>query len=192
MMIYIDENFSIADAIAHLAQTLKTGAIGGHNTIKLLTRLRLLPVPVAIEKFIFIRDAILVPDGDLFSLVAQGEGQGELRTDAITVGPDVAHDAKGLMLPEDLEDPVNNLWMDLHVTRLPPNDGEPSPGPTGNMKPPEAPLAEFESRAALSFSPVFVHGGSSGLLLDLLDDLEHAVSANNGIIHHKFQRGGEF
>lgn len=123
MMIYIDENFSITDAITHLAQPLKTGTIGGHDTIELLTRLRLLPVPVAIEKFIFIRDAILVPHGDFFSLVAKGEGQGELRTDTITIGPDVTHDAKGLMLPENLEDPVNNLWMDLHVTRAPPNDG---------------------------------------------------------------------
>src|ERR1700676_4538362 len=42
VMINVDQDFSIPDAIANLAQALKTGAIGGDNTIKLFARLRLL------------------------------------------------------------------------------------------------------------------------------------------------------
>jgi len=40
--------------------------------------------------------------------------QSELRTDAITVGPNMAHNAKGSIFSNDIENLINNFRMGFH------------------------------------------------------------------------------
>ena len=60
-------------------------------------RLRFLEQAVGVEKFVFLRDGILVPAGDFFPFVLQGQREAELRADAIAIGPDVADNAKSFV-----------------------------------------------------------------------------------------------
>ena len=70
---------------------------------------RLLEQAVGIHEFIFLRNGVLVPAADFFAFVSQRQREAELRADAIAVGPDVADDAKGFALADDLKNPVNDL-----------------------------------------------------------------------------------
>src|SRR5271168_626981 len=50
VMVNIDENFAAVDASACLPQTIKTGTIGGHNTVELFAGLWLLPASLPVEE----------------------------------------------------------------------------------------------------------------------------------------------
>ena len=94
-MVNVDEHFPVGDALAGLAQPLEARAVGGDDAVEFLAALRLLKQAVGIEKFVFLRNGILVPADDFFAFVSQRQRQAELRADAIAVRPDVADDAKG-------------------------------------------------------------------------------------------------
>src|SRR5665213_3090809 len=114
VMVNVDENFPVADAFANLAEPLEAGAVGGDDAVEFFAALRFFNQPVAGEKFIFQRDGVLVPDGDVFAFVLQRERQSELRTDAVAVRPDMADDAKGLVFADDFENPVYDFGIIFH------------------------------------------------------------------------------
>ena len=114
VMIDVDELFAIRDARAHGAKTLETGAIGGDDAVKFLAAFGFLKKGIRIEEREFLRHAVFVPDGDFFALVFQREGEAELGADAIAIGPNVADDAKGLVLADFFENAVDDFRVTLH------------------------------------------------------------------------------
>ena len=68
-MINVDEDFPVADAVADFAEPLKARAVGGDDTVKFFAAPRFFKQSLGVEKFIFLRDGILVPDGDSFTFV---------------------------------------------------------------------------------------------------------------------------
>jgi hypothetical protein len=76
--------------------------------------LRLLEQSVGIEKFIFLRDGILVPANDLFALALQHERQSKLGADAVAIGPDMPDNAKGFVLADDCKNAVNDFRVTFH------------------------------------------------------------------------------
>ena len=114
VVINVDENFAIADAFADLAEAVEAGAIGGDDAVEFFAVLRLVEQSFGIEKFVFLRDGVLVPDGDFFAGVAKGEGEGDLGANAIAIGAHVADDAKGAVFANDFEDAINDFWIRLH------------------------------------------------------------------------------
>jgi hypothetical protein len=113
-MVDIDETLAMEDARTDFAQALKTGGVGGNDAIKLQPRFRFLDDVVRVEKLVFLRDTIFVPADNFLAFVLQRESQSELGADAIAVGPDMAHNAKGFALPNILKDSVYNLRVGFH------------------------------------------------------------------------------
>jgi len=113
-MVNVDENFPVADALASFAEALKTRAIGRDDTVKFLSASGFLEQAVGVEKFQFLRNGVLIPANDLFAFVLEREGEAELRTDAIAVGPDVADDAKCFVLVDGFENAVNDFRVIFH------------------------------------------------------------------------------
>jgi len=68
-----------------------------------------------IKKCQFRRDRILVPAGDFFSGIDQGQRQTELGADTIPIGPNMPDHADRLAFLDRLYDAVNYLGMDLHL-----------------------------------------------------------------------------
>ena len=114
VMINVDELLAIGDARACVAEAFEAGAIGGDDAIKFLAAFRLLKEVVGIEEGKFLGHRILVPDGDLFSLVFDREGEAELGTDAIAIRPDVAEDAESAVAADFFDDPVDDFGVALH------------------------------------------------------------------------------
>jgi hypothetical protein len=95
-MVNVDEQFPPGDARPHpFAQALQTCGVGGDDAVELQIRFGLFDQPVQIEEAVLLRDWILVPARDLLAFAPKRERQGELRADAIAIGPDVADDAQG-------------------------------------------------------------------------------------------------
>ena len=114
VMIDVDELFAIRDARAHGAKTLEAGAIGGDDAVKFLTAFGFLVKAVGVEKGKFLGHAVLVPHGDFFARGFQREREAELGADAIAIRPDVADDAKGLVLADFFENAVDDFRVTLH------------------------------------------------------------------------------
>ena len=114
VMVNVDENFPVGDALAGLAEPLETRAVGGDDAVEFLAALRFLKQAVGVEKFVFLRDGILVPADDFFAFVLQRQREAELRADAVAVRPDVADDAKSFVLADDFENPVNDFGIAFH------------------------------------------------------------------------------
>ena len=76
----------------------KLAAIGRDDTVKLLSGPGFLHDVVGIQKGELAGHHVLVPAGDLFARVLQGQRQAQLRADAIAIGADVADDAEGAVL----------------------------------------------------------------------------------------------
>src|SRR5690606_33499669 len=76
-------------------------------------------VLVGIKKPVFLRHGVLIPAANLLALRAQGEGQGELRSDAIAVGSHVTNDTDRLCLANRGQNTVNDLGMGFHLGSVP-------------------------------------------------------------------------
>src|SRR5438309_1761983 len=96
VMVDVDEKLSLLNTFAHFAQSLVTGAVGGHNAIKLMVAPRNLQRVLAIQKSELGWKHVFIPADDFLSLVFQGQSQSQLRSDAITIGTDMSGDANGL------------------------------------------------------------------------------------------------
>ncbi len=102
-MVNVDENFPVGDALASFAEPLEARAIRRDDAVEFLAALRFLKQAVGVEKFVFLRNGILVPDRHFFALVPQRQRQAELRADAIAIRPDMADNAKCLVFADDFE-----------------------------------------------------------------------------------------
>ncbi len=69
---------------------------------------------VRVEKGKLAGDAIFVPADNLFSLVLKGEGQSQLRADAITVRTHVSNHAKGSAITNTVEDAIDDFGLRIH------------------------------------------------------------------------------
>jgi hypothetical protein len=94
VMVNVDENFPVADALATLPSRSKARAIGGDDAVE-FCRVSVFETGRRVEEFVFLRDGIFVPANNFFAFVLQRQREAELRADAIAVGPDMADDAKG-------------------------------------------------------------------------------------------------
>src|SRR5690349_24996388 len=106
-MVDIDEQLAIGNARPDGAKSFETRRVGRNDAVKLHSALRLLNNLRRIQKFVFLWHGVFVPAPDFFAFVFQGHREAELRPDTISVGPDVADDAKGLALADTFDDPVN-------------------------------------------------------------------------------------
>jgi hypothetical protein len=68
-----------------------------------------------IQKFQFRRGRILIPADHLLALILQRHRQGQLRTDAVAVRPDVPDDAKRPVFAQRFQDPVNDFGVTFHT-----------------------------------------------------------------------------
>ena len=59
VMVNVDENFPVADALAGFAQPLKTRAVGGDDAVEFFAGLRFFKQPVGVEKFVFLRNGVV-------------------------------------------------------------------------------------------------------------------------------------
>src|SRR6516162_3393520 len=107
-MINIDEDIPVRDALAGLAQPLKTRAIRGDDTVKFHSWSWFLEQAVAIKKAVFIRDDVLIPANHAFAFALQGQRQADLRADTIAVGPDMSDDAERFILADRIQDAVDD------------------------------------------------------------------------------------
>jgi hypothetical protein len=114
VVVNVDENFPLRNASAGLAQPLEAGAVYGNDTIEFETTPRLLEQSVGVQKFVFLRDRVLVPANDFFAFVLQRQRQPELRADAIAIGPDMADDADGFAPANGVENAVNDFRVTFH------------------------------------------------------------------------------
>jgi hypothetical protein len=113
-MVNVDESFPVRGMPAGLAEALEARAIGGDDTVEFHPGLRPLKLSVRIEKFVFLRECILVPTDGLFALVLERQRKAELRTHAITVGPDVPDDAKSIAPANGVENAVYDFRITFH------------------------------------------------------------------------------
>src|SRR5213594_1230072 len=108
VMVDIDEDLPVLDALPGLAEPLEAGAIRGNHAVECATWLRGVEEAVRVEEGQLAGHRILVPNGDGLAGVLEGEGQAELGTDAIPIGPDVADDADGVAVANRLHDSLDD------------------------------------------------------------------------------------
>src|SRR5687767_11545265 len=113
-MVNIDEELSVGDCFDRCAQPFEACAISGYYTVEFLPLLRRLNQLLRVEESQLCGQRILVPAGHVLARVYQCERQPQLRTDAISVRPHMAHDADRLARLDGFNDAINDLWMDLH------------------------------------------------------------------------------
>ena len=105
----------IATDCASFERLGKAGeCIGGDDTVKFFAAPRFFKQVGGVEKFVFLRNGILIPHRHFFSLRTQCEREVELRADAVAVRPHVVDDAKRRVFTEDFDDAVNDLRMFFH------------------------------------------------------------------------------
>src|SRR5947207_2890440 len=73
VMVNIDQELTILDTAADLAEPFEARGVCGDYAIKLVSRLGFLKKMIGVEKLVLLRVAIFVPTEDLFSLVFEGE-----------------------------------------------------------------------------------------------------------------------
>ena len=69
---------------------------------------------IRVQKFVFLRQAILIPTNHFFALGLKRQSESQLRADTIAVRPNVSDDAKGAALADLFQDAVNDFRMCLH------------------------------------------------------------------------------
>ena len=114
MMVDVDEDFPVADARDDPAQALKTRAIRGNDAVELHAAFGFLEQSVAVQKFVLLRDGILIPAGHFFALVLQGQRETKLRPDTIAIGPDVSGNAESFALADRSKNTVNDFGITFH------------------------------------------------------------------------------
>src|ERR1051325_3233242 len=91
----VHQQLPVLNTFAELAQALETGGVGGDHAIEGLAGRGGWEELLRVQKREFFRHTIFIPADDLFALFLQRERKAELRTDAVTVGSNVAGDANG-------------------------------------------------------------------------------------------------
>src|SRR5688572_9999014 len=114
MVIDVDKELALFDALGHDPEPFQARGVRRDHTIKLAPRLGRLQKLLWVQKCQFLRHRILVPTTDLFALRQQGQGQSELRSDAISVRTDMPDHTDRFAAPNPLENAINDLWVSLH------------------------------------------------------------------------------
>src|SRR5436190_2736919 len=114
MMIDIDEHFAIGYAPSHFPESVEARRIGCNNTVEFDASFGLLKKMLWIEKLVLLWQPILIPTDHFLSFAPKSMSQSELRANAIAVGTNMADNAKGSILANDMENLVNNFRMGFH------------------------------------------------------------------------------
>src|SRR5262245_6475784 len=114
VVVNVDQQFPVLNAFAHFAQPLETRAVCGNHAVEPQSRGRGLKQLVRVEKGEFLRHVVFVPTDDLLALFPQREGKAQLRTDAVSIRPDVTGDTKGPAAADSFEDAVDDLGVGFH------------------------------------------------------------------------------
>src|SRR5688572_22640203 len=120
-MIDVDEKFSLRDAGAHRAESLKAGRVGSNDAVKCQVAFGFLQDAFAIKEGVFLRNRVFVPADDLLSFVTQGQGEAELGAHAIPVRADVSDDAETAAVANTFDDFVDYFRVCLHPATQPDN-----------------------------------------------------------------------
>src|SRR5688572_5502026 len=169
-MVNVDERLAAGDERTHSAESLETGAVGGDDAVKFHPRFWLLDDTVPIEEAVFLWDQVLIPADGFFALIAEREGQTQLRADAVAVGPDVADDANRATFANGVENALDYFRILFHR---------------------ECCREKRGTRRSVRISEILFGTGLAGFV-QLLDNLQHAVATNDGVIGHETQCGCVF
>src|ERR1051325_7629447 len=114
MMIDIDQDVALSDALRCRPKAFEAGAVSGNDAVEFVAFFRFLDELFRVKKSEFCRKRILVPAGHFFPRIQQRQGESKFRTDTIAIRPYVADHAECLASLYRLDNPVNDFRVNLH------------------------------------------------------------------------------